>query len=69
MMGASLPVHGEGDEAVDVVCGEMFPPELAVFESDHEGKRYLFCSKTCKRTFDSAPQGYAQTGTTGTEGA
>ena len=48
------PTH----EVVDPVCGEVFPPELAVFQSVHAGRKAFFCSSTCKETFDAAPDAH-----------
>lgn len=45
----------QASEVVDPVCGEVFPPGLATFESRHEGQRVWFCSVTCKESFDAAP--------------
>lgn len=46
-------------EVVDPVCGEMFPPDMAVFTSTHEGRKVFFCSSTCKETFDADPPSQA----------
>lgn len=59
MMGAAAtPAQGGAQETEDPVCGEVFPPELAVFQSDQDGKTVYFCSKTCKETFDADPGGF-----------
>ena len=44
-------------EAVDPICGEVFPRGLATFTSRRSGETVYFCSSTCKETFDagSAP--------------
>lgn len=43
---------------MDPVCGEVFPPEMAVFHSEHNDLKYHFCSSTCKEAFDTAPADY-----------
>jgi YHS domain-containing protein len=55
MMGLAMPTRDE-EEVVDVVCGEVFPPSLAVFRSELDGQKYWFCCETCKKTFDAAPE-------------
>jgi Cu+-exporting ATPase len=39
----------------DVVCGMQVDPAKAAGTSEHDGKTYYFCSKTCKTTFDANP--------------
>lgn len=46
------------DEVVDPVCGEVFPPHLAVFSSMKGDHKVFFCSSTCKETYDVAPDKY-----------
>ena len=60
-MGSAVPTRDE-EEVVDPVCGEVFPPAMAVFESEHEGSRFWFCSKTCKESFDAAPGEHLEQG-------
>ncbi len=47
-------------EAKDPVCGMVIEESDAVGTSDHEGKRYHFCSKDCKEEFDESPEDYAE---------
>ena len=43
----------------DPVCGMMIEDKDAVATSEHEGKKYYFCSKDCKVEFDENPEQYA----------
>lgn len=43
----------------DPVCGMMVDDATAAETSDYKGKRYAFCSTTCKEKFDKAPEQYA----------
>lgn len=51
----------EGDIMKDVVCG-MNVEEDSKFSSEHDGKKYHFCSKDCKAKFDKNPEEYAKGG-------
>ena len=44
----------------DPVCGMTIEDTDAPMMSDYEGKRYYFCSKECKTTFDESPDDYAE---------
>jgi xanthine dehydrogenase accessory factor len=57
-MAAATPKADAQAETTDPVCGETFPPSLAVFQSEHAGQTVYFCSKTCKETFDADPLEY-----------
>ncbi len=46
--------------AVDPVCGMTVEPKEAAGKSVHEGKTYYFCSATCKKRFDAAPDKYVK---------
>lgn len=45
--------------AKDPVCGMNVEERTAKFKSEHMGKPFYFCSKTCKATFDKNPIRYA----------
>jgi P-type Cu+ transporter len=60
-----LPVSGAGHEAMptdttDPVCGMMVDPEQAAGASEYQGRRYLFCSTSCLKRFQAAPEQYIQ---------
>lgn len=57
MVSISPAASPEG-ETVDPVCGEIFPPELAVFHCEHNSQKYHFCSSTCKESFVATPKKY-----------
>jgi YHS domain-containing protein len=42
----------------DVVCGMQVDPAKAAGSSQHEGKTYYFCAKSCKEKFDANPKQY-----------
>ncbi len=44
--------------AIDPVCGMNVREEAAKGVSDHDGKRYYFCSTACKKKFDADPEKY-----------
>lgn len=46
--------------ANDVVCGMQVEPAKAAGSSEHNGKTYYFCSKSCKATFDVNPARFAR---------
>ncbi len=43
----------------DPVC-KMEVDESSGIVSEYKGKRYVFCSKACKETFDRNPDKYAK---------
>ncbi|MER3601993.1 MAG: YHS domain-containing protein [Nitrososphaerota archaeon] len=43
----------------DPVCGMMVDERRARFSSEHAGKKYYFCSASCKASFDREPNKYA----------
>lgn len=47
--------------AKDPICGMDVETKPGAIQSAYQGKTYYFCSDSCKRTFDSAPQRYAKT--------
>jgi len=57
--GLPLPM-AQSLEALDLVCGMTVEIATAHFISEHNGKKYYFCSAGCKRSFDKAPQNYIQ---------
>jgi P-type Cu+ transporter len=48
-----VPVH------TDPVCHMQVDQNTAAAVSEHQGKRYYFCSKGCKEKFDRNPGQYA----------
>lgn len=58
MMVSVSPAASPDEETVDPVCGEIFPPELAVFHKEHNHHKYHFCSRTCKDAFEAAPEDF-----------
>jgi Cu+-exporting ATPase len=44
----------------DVVCGMQVDPAKAAGTSEYQGKKYFFCSQSCKQKFDQSPQQYAK---------
>jgi Cu+-exporting ATPase len=44
----------------DVVCGMEVDPAKAAGSSEYQGKRYYFCSASCKARFDANPKQYAR---------
>jgi Cu+-exporting ATPase len=44
----------------DVVCGMQVDRAKAAGTSEHNGKTYYFCSKSCKTKFDANPAQYAK---------
>lgn len=49
-------------QAKDPVCGMVIEESDAVGTSEYEGQRYYFCSDDCKKSFDEAPEDYAERG-------
>jgi YHS domain-containing protein len=43
----------------DQICG-MEVNEDTKFKSSYKGKTYVFCSASCKQTFDNKPERYAK---------
>ena len=41
----------------DPVCG-MMVDEKTKLTSEHDGKKFYFCSQSCKRAFDADPHRY-----------
>lgn len=46
--------------AIDPVCG--MEVKEGQFCSTYEGKKYCFCSKMCKESFDKDPSKYVKAG-------
>jgi YHS domain-containing protein len=44
----------------DVVCGMQIEPSKAAGTSDYQGKKYYFCSNSCKAKFDANPAQFAK---------
>ncbi len=43
----------------DPVCGMQVDDTTAKFQTNYQGRTYVFCSEECKRKFDQNPQQYA----------
>lgn len=44
----------------DVVCGMKVDPAKAARSSEYQGRRYYFCSASCKAKFDANPRQFAR---------
>ena len=44
--------------ALDPVCGMEVDEETAMYVSEYKGKKYYFCSPSCKADFDTSPESY-----------
>ena len=44
----------------DVVCGMQVDPAKAAGSSQYKGKKYYFCSTSCKTKFDANPSQFAK---------
>lgn len=57
------PINAENDSedemVMDLVCGMKISKEEAKFSSEHNDKKYYFCSPGCKAQFDNDPEKYA----------
>jgi Cu+-exporting ATPase len=42
----------------DPVCHMQVEPEKAAATSEHQGRKYYFCSPVCKQKFDRNPGQY-----------
>lgn len=51
----------------DPVCGMEVDAKERTFSSKHEGKNYVFCSKSCKDEFDADPEAYVEAAEAGEE--
>lgn len=43
----------------DPICGMSVDPSNAAGKTDYRSRTYLFCSASCKHTFDTDPKCYA----------
>jgi Cu+-exporting ATPase len=48
------------DVAKDPVCGMQVDPATAAGSSQHNGKTYYFCSKSCQAKFDANPSQFVR---------
>lgn len=56
-----MPYESDPIDESDVVCGMDVDPEQAHelgLEAEYVGRRYVFCSVTCRDTFKNAPDRY-----------
>lgn len=59
--GCCAPTPGAPQAAeIDPVCGMKVIPEKAAGHSDHQGRRFFFCSLGCKKKFDAEPRRYLE---------
>jgi P-type Cu+ transporter len=47
--------------ATDPVCNADVDEKNAKFTSEYGGRKYHFCSETCKKKFEAEPERYATT--------
>lgn len=47
---------------IDPVCGMRVIPSRAAATTEHEGKTYYFCNKSCREKFDASPDRYLKPG-------
>lgn len=45
-------------KAKDPVCQMEVDEQKAAGHSEHQGRKYFFCSKVCKQKFDQDPDRY-----------
>lgn len=43
----------------DPICGMQIDESQATGQSEFEGTKYFFCSKSCKEKFDASPESFA----------
>jgi YHS domain-containing protein len=58
-----MPYEAEPTEEIDPVCGMEVDPEQAHdlgLEAEFAGRRYVFCSKSCRDAFKAEPARYAR---------
>jgi len=48
------------DMAKDPVCGMNVDEKTAKYKSEHMGRTYYFCNKSCKETFDKNTKKYVK---------
>jgi Cu+-exporting ATPase len=46
------------EKVKDLVCGMMIDPNTAAATAEYKGKKYYFCAKGCKVSFDKDPERY-----------
>jgi YHS domain-containing protein len=51
-------ITGEGEMAIDPVCGMEVDEKTAPAKSTYQGKTYYFCAPGCKEEFDENPEGF-----------
>ena len=44
----------------DPVCGMKVDESNSQYQTQHNGKKYSFCSQECKTKFEQRPEQYAQ---------
>jgi Cu+-exporting ATPase len=44
----------------DTVCGMKVDENNSQYQTEHNGKKYSFCSQECKMKFEQRPEQYAQ---------
>ncbi len=54
----TTPGHTDSTAVFDPVCGMVVQPASAAADSEFEGTRYYFCSKSCQQRFIADPHRY-----------
>lgn len=44
------------EKVKDLICGMWIDPEKAAATSEYKGKKYYFCAKGCKISFEKDPE-------------
>jgi P-type Cu+ transporter len=44
----------------DPVCGMKVDEKKPEYQSQFAGKKYVFCSETCRREFEQSPEEYVE---------
>jgi len=47
-----------GDMSKDPVCGMNVDEKRATERAEHEGRKYVFCSASCRERFERSPESY-----------
>lgn len=55
MGGLATPTRAIAKAVIDPVCGMAVDEESAAAETTYKGRRYLFCSDSCRKAFDREP--------------
>ncbi|MCX9085544.1 MAG: YHS domain-containing protein [Candidatus Methanoperedens sp.] len=50
---------------IDPICGMKVDENTAPYTTEYKEKTYYFCARVCKKVFESEPEKYLKTGTSG----